>query len=123
MKKLRYVLTLLLLVALAPLGPGWTARQAGAASGTEGRVEAKASEPPDTFGPILTDTAVPVDKGSLYVQPFWSLDFVTGAFNTHGKRVSVGGNFHSFACDLQITYGLWDNVEVFTIIPVVVNWA
>ena len=123
MKTLRYVLALLLLMALAPLGPGWTARQAGAASETEGRLEAKENEPPDTIGPILTDTAVPVDKGALYLQPFWSFGSVTGAFTTHGKRVSAGGNFHSFGCDLQITYGVWDNFEVFTVIPAVVNWA
>jgi hypothetical protein len=123
MKKLRYVLALLLLMALAPLGSGWTARKAGAASGKEGSIVAKESEPPDTFGPILTDTAVPVDKGALYLQPFWSLGFVTSAFNTHGKRVSAGGDFHSFGGALQITYGAWDNLEVFTVIPMVVNWA
>jgi hypothetical protein len=123
MKKLRYVLALLLLLALTPRGPGWTAREAGAASETEGRIEARESGPPDTMGPILTDTAVPVDKGALYVQPFWSLGAVTSRFTTHGKRVSAGGNFHSFGCELQITYGAWDNLEVFTVIPVVVNRA
>lgn len=123
MKRLRYVLALLLLIALAPLGSGWTARQAGAASGQEGQIEAKENEPPDTFGPILTDTAVPVDKGGLYLQPYWSFGAVTGAFTAHGKRVSAGGNYYSFGCDLQITYGAWDNLEVFTIIPAVVNWA
>jgi hypothetical protein len=123
MKKFRYALALLLLMGLIALGSAWTARQAGAASGQEGRIEAKEEEPPDTLGPIITDTAVPVDKGDLNLQPYWSLSSVTGAFTTHGKRVSAGGNFHSFGCALQITYGVWDNFEVFTIIPAVVNWA
>ena len=123
MKPLRGVLVLLLLLALAALGTVGIARQAGAASETEARIEAKENEPPDTIGPILTDTAVPVDKGTLYLQPFWSLSSVTGAFTTHGKRVSAGGNFHSFGCTLQITYGAWDNFEVFTLIPALVNWA
>lgn len=123
MNTLRYVPALLLLMALTALGSGWTARAAGAASETEGRIEAKENEPPDTIGPIHTDTAVPVDKGALYVQPYWSLGSVTGVFTNHGKRVSAGGNFHSFGCDLQITYGAWDNCEVFTVIPAVVNWA
>ena len=120
MRKLRYVLALLLLMALAPLGSSGTA---GAAGGSEGRIEARESEPPDTLGPLLTDTAAPAAKGTLSVQPFWSLGSVTGAFNTHGKRVSAGGNFRSFEYDLQITYGAWDNFEVFTFIPVKVNWA
>jgi hypothetical protein len=123
MKTLRYVLALLLLMALTALGSGWMARTAGAANGEEGLMEARENDPPDTIGPILTDTAVPVDKGALYVQPFWSFSPVTGAFTTHGKRVSAGGNFHSFGCTLQITYGVWDNFEVFTVIPAVVNWA
>lgn len=123
MKQLRYVLALLLLMGLTALGSAWTARTAGAASETEARIDAKESEPPDTIGPILTDTAVPVDKGALYVQPYWSFGSVTGAFTIHGKRVSAGGNFHSFGCALLITYGVWDNFEVFTVIPAVVNWA
>ena len=120
MRKLRYVPVLLLLMALAPLGSSGTA---GAAGGPEGRIEARESEPPDTLGPLLTDTAVPAAKGTLYVQPFWSLGSVTGVFNAHGKRVSARGNFRSFEYDLQITYGAWDNFEVFTFIPVKVNWA
>jgi hypothetical protein len=120
MRKIRYVLALLLLMALAPLG---SSGSAGASGGPEGRIEARESEPPDTFGPLLTDTAVPAAKGTLYVQPFWSLGSVTGVFNTHGKQVSAGGNFRSFEYDLQITYGAWDNFEVFTFIPVKVNWA
>jgi len=120
MRKLRHVLALLLMMALAPLGSSGTA---GAAGGPEGRIEARESEPPDTFGPLLTDTAVPAEKGTLYLQPFWSLGSVTGVFNAHGKRVSAGGNFRSFEYDLQITYGAWENFEVFTFIPVKVNWA
>ncbi len=114
---MRYILALLLLMALASLGPGRTA------SGAEGGIAAQENELPETFGPLLTDTAVPVGKGALYLQPSWSLGSVTGGFNTHGQRVGVGGNFRSFAGDLQITYGVWDNVEVFTFIPVEVNWA
>jgi hypothetical protein len=120
MRKLRYVLALLFLMPLAPLGSSGTA---GAAGGPEGRIEAREGAPPDTLGPLLTDTAVPADKGTLYLQPFWSLGSVTGVFNAQSKRVSARGNFRSFEYDLQITYGVWDNFEVFTFIPVKVNWA
>ena len=90
MKKLRCVLALLLLMALAQQWSGWTAREAGAASDKGGGTEAKERETIETFGPLLTDTAVPVAKGVLYLEPLWSLSFVTGAFNSHGRRVSAG---------------------------------
>lgn len=120
MKKLPCVLALILLVAWAPRG---AARAADAAGDKAGGIEATERETIETFGPILTDTAVPVKKGVLYLQPFWSWSFVTGAFSSHGRRVSAGGNFYAGEFDLQIYYGLWDNFEVFTVIPVVVNWA
>jgi len=110
-------------MALAALGSGWAVRTAGAASEPKGGIGAKEIEPLETIGPILTDTAVPVGKGELYLQSYSSLSSVTGLFNRHGKRVSAGGNVHSFGQALQITYGVWDNFEVFTVIPAVVNWA
>ena len=137
MTRLRYLLVLMLLLVLAAHMPGWAVREAGAAAEEkspavtavqeegekECKEEAKEDEPPGTFGPILTDTAVPVDVGALELQPFWSFGFVTGTFNDRARRVSAGGNFYSFGFDLQVTYGAWNNLEVFTVIPVVVNWA
>ncbi len=100
--------------------PAAAAVQEGENGGKEAATE---EEPPGTFGPIFTDTAVPVDVGALELQPFWSYSFITGAYNHRGKPVSVGGNFSSFGFDLQITYGAWENLEVFTVIPVAVNFA
>jgi hypothetical protein len=124
MKKSPFVFALLLLMVLALPGSAWTASSgASAASSKGGRIETQERETIETFGPLLTDTAVPVAKGVLYLQPFWSWSLVTGAFSNHGRRVSAGGNFYAGEFDLQIYYGLWDNFEVFTVIPVVVNWA
>jgi hypothetical protein len=134
MKKGGYVFALLLFLLMVSLMPGWTAGAVGgekspAATAAkeggekEGTEEAQEEEPPGTFGPILTDTAVPVDVGTLELQPFWSFGFVTGTFNDRARRVSAGGNFYTFGFDLQVTYGAWNNLEVFTVIPVEVNWA
>jgi Putative MetA-pathway of phenol degradation len=123
MKTLRYVPVLLLLVALAALGTAGIARTAGAVSEPKGGPEARENEALETIGPIITNAAVPVDKGELYLQSYTSLSSVTGLFNPHGKRISAGGTFHSFGNSLQITYGVWDNFEVFTVIPVLANWA
>ena len=109
--------------AATPPASGRAGEKPGAAESLAAQAESQEDEPPGTFGPILTDTAVPVDVGALELQPFWSFGFVTDAFNDRGRRVSAGGNFYNFGFDLQVTYGAWNNLEVFTVIPVVVNFA
>ncbi|OPX18811.1 MAG: hypothetical protein BZ151_12615 [Desulfobacca sp. 4484_104] len=42
---------------------------------------------------------------------------------TFGPILTDTGDFYSFGFDLQITYGAWENLEVFTVIPMAVNWA
>ena len=51
--------------------------------------------PPTTTGPIITDTAVPIDTGHFSLQPYWSLGLVAGKFSPNWRRVSAGGNFAS----------------------------
>jgi hypothetical protein len=85
--------------------------------------EAKEDECPATFGPIITDTAIPIDKGQFAVQPTFGLGFVTNSLTPSWRRASAGGNFKSFSMDWKFTYGLWNNLEVFVVIPYVHNWA
>jgi hypothetical protein len=89
----------------------------------EGKGEAKEGECPATFGPLITDTAVPLDKGKFAVQPTFSLSFITHNFNRKWGRVSAGGDFKSFGMDWKFTYGLINNLEVFVVIPYIHNWA
>ena len=56
--------------------------------------EEKGAECPTTFGPILTDTAVPIDKGKLAIQPTFSLGFLTSIFNRNWHPVSARRQFH-----------------------------
>lgn len=151
MKKGGCFLALLLLGALTVLGQVWTVKEVGAVSKenssvqdgkeTEGRgegfrpeareeakeegkkEEAKEEEPPATFGPIITDTAIPIEKGKFAIQPTFGLSFLTNTFNKNWKRVSAGGDFMSFGMDWKFTYGLFNNLEVFVVIPYVHNWA
>lgn len=156
MRRIRYVLVLLLMLALTTLMPGRAAREASAAAaekapataaakaggngGTgaateEGREEgkeegkeggegeAKGSGFPCTFGPIITDTAVPIDKGTFAVQPTFFLGFLHGVFNRNWHPVSAGGNFRSFQMYWKLTYGLMNNMEVYAIIPYIQKWA
>ena len=116
MKKLRYCFILLLVLALATPMPGWGAKEASAAvekkaaaaeevggrgegfqpegkeeAKEEGKKEeAKEDECPATFGPIITDTAIPIEKGKFAVQPTFGLGFVTNSLTQSWRRVSPG---------------------------------
>jgi hypothetical protein len=89
----------------------------------EGKEEAQEDGCPATFGPLITDTAVPIETGKFAIQPTYGLSFVTKAFNDRGRRVSPGGNFGSFTMDHKITLGLWKNLEGFVVIPFQANWV
>ncbi len=80
-------------------------------------------ECPSTFGPIITDTAIPAEKGTFVVQPTFYLGFVTANFSPSWRRVDAGGDFSTFRTDLKLTYGLISNMEVYVVIPYVHNWA
>ncbi|MFP3868666.1 MAG: transporter [Desulfobacteraceae bacterium] len=120
MKQRRFWVMLLLVLWLVPPA---TVKGEELEKSTVPTIAARQKECPCTFGPILTDTAVPVEVGGLELQPFWYFSAVIDSFSPSWRRTSAGGDFYSFGFDLQITYGAWENLEVFTVIPVAVNWA
>jgi hypothetical protein len=85
--------------------------------------EAKEDECPATFGPIIADTAIPIEKGKFAVQPTFGLGFTTNSFSPSWRRIPAGGDFQSFGMSWKFTYGLWNNLEVYTVIPYIHNWA
>lgn len=100
------------------------AEEEGKEKGGEGKYEEiKEGECPATFGPLLTDTAIPTDKGKFVVQPTFGLSAVTNNFTDSWRRVSAGGSFQTYEMSLKLTYGLFNNMEVYTVIPYVHNWA
>ncbi len=129
MNLLKPIVLLLLALTLAASMQLWAAWEACAASeepapaAAAGKEEATAEECPSSFGPIITDTAIPIDKGKFAVQPTFGLSFVTHHFSPSWRRVSAGGDFGSFGMDWKFTYGLLNNLEVFVVIPYVHNWA
>jgi hypothetical protein len=78
---------------------------------------------PCTFGPLIADTAIPIEEGKFAIQPLWALGFTGGSFTQNWRRVSAGGDFISFETPWKFTYGLAKNLEVFLVIPYVHNWA
>ena len=89
----------------------------------EGKEQAKGDECPATFGPIITDTAIPIEKGKFAIQPTWGLSCITDSFSPSWRRISAGGDFKSFGMSVKFTYGLLNNLEVYTVIPYIHNWA
>jgi hypothetical protein len=117
-------------ICRAAVGPGAEEGKSQAVAETkqngqeaEKKEEAKEDECPTTFGPIITDTAIPIERGKFALQPTWGLSFVTNNFSPSWRRVSAGGDFTSFGMSLKLTYGLWNNLEVYTVIPYIQNWA
>lgn len=84
---------------------------------------AKEEECPATFGPLVTDTAVPIEKGKFAIQPTFYYSFITDALTGNWRRTSAGGNYRSFAMEYKFTYGLLENMEMFVVVPYVHNWA
>lgn len=100
------------------------ADKTGRGEGWEAEAEAsKGPEIPATFGPLVTDTAIPIDKGKFAIQPTFSYSAVTDSFTDHWRRASAGGTFQSFGMDWKLSYGLIENMEVFVVVPYVHNWA
>ena len=99
-------------------------QKTGRGEGFEPEAEAtKGPEIPATFGPLVTDTAIPAEKGSFAVQPTFGYSRVLDAFSPHWGRTSTDGDYQSFAMDWKFTYGLIENLEVFVDVPFVYNWA
>jgi hypothetical protein len=146
MRSARYLLMVLFVLAFGMVKPVWSAEESPGAAGAEATVQVgtpaehtaiggrsagfdppketgKGEEIPATFGPIITDTAIPVEKGQFVIQPTFGYSFVNSVFNSNWKRESAGGNFESFFMDWKLTYGPIENMEVFVVIPYAHNWA
>jgi hypothetical protein len=104
-------------------GEGFRPEGKEAAKEGEKKEEKKEDECPATFGPIITDTAVPIEKGKFAIQPTFGLSFVNNSLTQSWRRVSAGGNFQTFNMSWKFTYGLMNNLEVYTVIPYIHNWA
>jgi len=133
MRSARYFFPILFIFLLMAPRPGWTAQEAARPAGGEAAARTETSvageteggpgqgfescppgeECPATFGPIIGDAAVPIEKGRFAIQPTWSFAFITNSFSSSWRRVSAGGDYMAFNQLVKLSYGLWDNLEVF----------
>lgn len=111
-------------VLFAAAAPGQGAVIGGRGEGFEPAAKAAVDEEiPATFGPLVTDTAIPVEKGQFVVQPTFAYSFVNDSFGDDWHRGSAGGNYRTFSMDWKLAYGPMDNMEVFLVIPYAYNSA
>jgi len=86
--------------------------------------EIEIEECPATFGPLVTDTAIPAAKGEFAIQPTWLVPVTIASFDRHWQRRNAGGDFVNFSQLVKFTYGVWDNLEVFLeLVTYTHNWA
>jgi len=85
--------------------------------------ECATDECPTTFGPIIADTAIPIEKGKFSLQTTFAVSFTTNNFSPSWRRISAEGDFKSLGMAMKLTYGLWNNLEVYAVIPYIHNWA
>ena len=89
------------------------------AVGLAGEVQETASaiKYPHTFGPIVASTAIPLAKGKFSLQPYWYLYCPNSKFSPDWRRINAGGDYAAFETVLQLNYGLWDELQVYALVP------
>ncbi len=78
---------------------------------------------PCTAGPLIADTAVPLDKGKIAVQPYFLFRFTGGAFSPSWRHTGPGGDYFTFDALMKLAYGLTQNLEVNLYARYRHNWA
>jgi hypothetical protein len=89
----------------------------------EGAKEPAKDETPCTCGPLLSDTCLPIEKGKVSLQYTAGLAMVGGNFNRNWRSVGAGGDFATFINSVKFTFGPAKNLELYTIIPYIHNFA
>ncbi len=80
-------------------------------------------EVPNTAGPIVTDTCIPIDEHKASLQVQGALNFYAADFSRNWRTVSAGGNFYTFDMPVKFTYGPVKNLETYIVAPFLVNWC
>jgi hypothetical protein len=118
----------LAVLTLAPAAPALAQTAAGPQALPENPAggappEEKKETAPSTAGPMITDTAVPIDTGHVSLSILSALSCYPGFFNSNWRTVTAGGNFYTFYMPVKVTYGPAKNTEVYLIAPFIDYWG
>ena len=78
---------------------------------------------PCTFGPLIAESAIPIDKGKFAFQTTIGVKLTGGSFSPGWRRTSVDGNFVNLSAVAKFTYGILPKTEVFVVTGYQHNWA
>ncbi len=95
-------------------GQGTPEKPAEAAEQKEG--------PPSTVGPIITDTAIPIEAHHLSMTLGFFPTFFPANTTSNWRQVSYGSNFFTLFMPLKITYGPMKDWETYIVVPYVQQW-
>jgi hypothetical protein len=85
--------------------------------------EEKKEGAPTTCGPMISDTCLPIESGKFAIQAWWALSLYPGAFTNNWRKVTAGGNFHTFYMPVKFVYSPIKNLETYVVVPFVHNWV
>lgn len=123
----RILVAAVLIITWGIMGRAGVMAQEAAPEGQAGQVVpahiGAAEVCPCTFGPLITDTAIPIERGKFAIQPLAAFGITGGDFSGSWRRVSAGGDFYSLSIPIKFSYGPFNRTEVFLVIPYVHNWA
>ena len=78
--------------------------------------------PPSTVGPIITDTAIPIEAHHLSMTLGFFPTFFPANTTSNWRQVSYGSNFFTLFMPLKITYGPMKDWETYIVVPYVQQW-
>lgn len=84
--------------------------------------EEKKEEAPQTCGPIISDSCMPIEEHHASVQVLGALSFYQGDFSPNWRYRSLHANQYTFFMPVKFTYGPTKNMETYVIVPYVLDW-
>ncbi|MCX5889185.1 MAG: transporter [Deltaproteobacteria bacterium] len=84
--------------------------------------EEKKEEAPQTCGPIISDSCLPIEEHHFSMQVLGALSFYQSAFSPNWRYTTLHANQYTFFMPVKFTYGPTKNVETYIVVPYVLDW-
>ena len=85
--------------------------------------EKKKEETPQTCGPIISDSCLPIEEHHASLQVLTAFSLYPGLFSNNWRYTSAKGNYYTFFMPIKFTYGPTKNLEMYVIAPFISNFC